>query len=411
MLFLAKIFQSLCYWPVFCLLRWLVDYRVEGQKNLRGLENEPIIFVSNHASWLDGLLTAATLPKSFYPVRFLAAERFFGWKYLIVSLGLRINAAVSVAKTGGDYQKSLGAAIEALAGGAKLWMFPEGGLTRNGRLRPGKRGITYLHQKSGARIVPIGIAGSFGLLSLGHILRSGAKVTVHIGKPFYLPKDCSLNDGAKIVMGAIARQLRGGSEGKILAIHGFWRRGIFWNKASEVFSRHGYNIITPDIQWGGDYLEQILRIVRRENPDVIIGMSLGGYAVQQIFERLEREEAQCCVLIAPVGPHGLGLHTFLKMIIKGKQDKEEDSERVDERISDAWHALPFCGSVWQPIHAPTLVISGGRDNFVSRDDAERIANFHHAGHKHWAELNHGGLAKDEEVLEYIALWIFQMIEQ
>lgn len=192
---------------------------------------------------------------------------------------------------------------------------------------------------------------------------------------------------------------------KILAIHGFWRRGIFWKKAIKILQAFGHNVITPDIDWKGDYLEHILLVVRVEKPDVIIGMSLGGYAVQQVFERLKEREVKRCVLIAPVGPRGLGLRTFLKMLMKGPDRKTDDPELVAEKITSAWRTMPFCGGVRRPIGVPTLVISGGRDKFVSREDALRIAAFHNASHMHWPELNHNELGGNREVIQYISRWI------
>ncbi|MBI5046048.1 MAG: hypothetical protein HZC14_03585 [Candidatus Niyogibacteria bacterium] len=192
---------------------------------------------------------------------------------------------------------------------------------------------------------------------------------------------------------------------KILAIHGFWRSGVFWKKATKVLQAFGHHVITPDLDWERDCVEYIMRMIRTERPDVIMGMNFGGYTVQKVLEKLDKREVRCCVLIAPVGPHGLGLRTFLKMCVKGPDHEIDDPELMEEKIINAWHALPFCGGVRKSISVPTLVISGGRDKFVSLGDALRIAVFHNASHMHWPELNHNELGKNRKVIQYIARWI------
>jgi 1-acyl-sn-glycerol-3-phosphate acyltransferase len=213
----AKIFQAITYWPIYLFLKFFLRYEVEGQENLRGLENKSVIFASNHASYIDGPISAAAMPRGsfyphkFFPIRFLVLREFFNWKnrfsfpvsVLMISY-VHINGSIPVDKARGDLYKALKDAVEVLNNNARVWIYPEGGMTKDGKLRQGKRGVASLHQQTGAPIVPVGIIGNFGILSAKTLLRKN-KVRVKIGKPIYSLGEISLEEGAEKVMTEIAR--------------------------------------------------------------------------------------------------------------------------------------------------------------------------------------------------------------
>lgn len=210
----AKIFQALNYWPTYLILKFFARYEVRGQENLRGLENEPIILTSNHCSWFDGPIAAASLPrtslfpKKFFPIRFLVMERFFHWKYLPIAAYIRLNGSIKVPK---EVRRDgiLKEAIAALQSGHKIWVYPEGGWDdkNQGRLRRGRKGVVFLHRATGAKIVPVGISGNYGLLHARTLLRKN-KVVVSIGRPITTLDDTghgTLEDGVAKVMASIQR--------------------------------------------------------------------------------------------------------------------------------------------------------------------------------------------------------------
>jgi 1-acyl-sn-glycerol-3-phosphate acyltransferase len=76
---IAKIVQATTYWPTYLAFKFFMRFKVRGQENLKGLENKAIIFASNHTSYIDGPIAAASMPrngwwypKDFFPVRFTA---------------------------------------------------------------------------------------------------------------------------------------------------------------------------------------------------------------------------------------------------------------------------------------------------------------------------------------------------
>ena len=151
---IARLFQQFTYWPTYLLLRLLYRYEVEGQENLIGLEERGVIFASNHASILDGPVLAAAMPrgslfpKDFFPVRFLVSKEFFGFRtnpYIflvshITTTYVRINSSIPVIRGLGNPSNNLAEAVSAIRGGAKVSIFPEGKITKDGRLQSGKWG-------------------------------------------------------------------------------------------------------------------------------------------------------------------------------------------------------------------------------------------------------------------------------
>jgi len=214
---IAKIFQAFTYWPIYLSLKFFANYKIEGQENLKGLEDKGVIFASNHASYIDGPISAASMPRrsfypsGFFPIRFLALRQYYNWinpfpiplNFLTAGY-VRINGSIPIDRTGGDLFKALVNAVEALKNRDKVWIYPEGRRTQDGNLQPGKRGVAFLHQQTRAPIVPVGISGSFKMSFLGFLL-SKHKIRIKIGKPIYNLNNASLEKEAEKVMQEIGK--------------------------------------------------------------------------------------------------------------------------------------------------------------------------------------------------------------
>lgn len=216
----GKIVQRITYWSVYFFLRLFWDYRVEGRENLNGLENGGVIFASNHGSFFDGPICGTAMPwnnkiysNNFLPIRFLAWRKYYNWLNpfpfplnFLVALYIRINGSLPIDKAGGDLFKALADVIDALKKGNKVWIYPEGGVTKDGNLQPGKRGVAFLHQQTGAPIVPVALLGTFKMFSLKNIFGAG-KIKVKIGKPINSLEGLSLEEGVNLVMQKIKELL------------------------------------------------------------------------------------------------------------------------------------------------------------------------------------------------------------
>lgn len=221
--FFAKIFQTITYWPTIWILKFFLRYEVQGQENLNGLENKSFIFASNHASGvLDGPISAATMPRKhgafcpwdFFPVHFLVYKEFFSWRNrfpfpfsVLAMLYVRANDSISIEYPAKDIGTLLAPAVSVLKNGGKIWIYPEGKKSDDGKLaKKGGRGAAYLHQQTGAVIVPVGINGTFGVTFKKIILRK-LKVTVKIGEPIHFLPQATLEEDTTLIMQKIGELL------------------------------------------------------------------------------------------------------------------------------------------------------------------------------------------------------------
>lgn len=214
---IPKLFQQLIYLPIYLTLKLLFRYRIEGQENLKGLENEPVIFASNHATFMDPQICGAAMPKEsltpkkFFPIRFLVAKEYTNWfknpAYfpfsLIVAAYARLNGSIPVVRGLKNIERNLAETVNVLKNDGKVWIYPEGKQTLDGKIQPGKKGIIYLHQTTGAPIVPVGIIGNYKMFYPSELLKfvfGFKKLKTKIGKPIYSLGKVSLEEGMKTVM-------------------------------------------------------------------------------------------------------------------------------------------------------------------------------------------------------------------
>ncbi len=155
-----------------------------------GLENLPaaggVMIVSNHVSWIDGILILWLLPRN---VRFVVDGGNFNSrlaKYLSGAFG-------TILMMGGP--KAIGRALrsarEGLNDGDVIGIFAEGTITRTGQLQGFKPGMTKILQKTTAQVVPVyleGVWGSIFSFSGGRFFKKWPTqfrrtITLYVDKP------------------------------------------------------------------------------------------------------------------------------------------------------------------------------------------------------------------------------------
>lgn len=151
---------------------------VEGQQHLDGAR--PAIYVSNHTSVLDiflgiwlapvGTVGVAKKEVIFYP--------FFGQLYWM-SGHLRIDRgnhdrAVAAMRELGDIVRRYKLSI---------WMWPEGTRSRDGRLRPFKKGLVHLAVETGLPVVPVVVVGAHRAWEKGTQRIVGVPIAVRVLPP------------------------------------------------------------------------------------------------------------------------------------------------------------------------------------------------------------------------------------
>jgi 1-acyl-sn-glycerol-3-phosphate acyltransferase len=140
---------------------------------------ESVVLASNHESYADVLVILANVPMQ---VRFLAKRSIFR----IPILGWSIRAAGFVPVDRGDSTRGAAAvetALQRLTSGRSLVVFPEQTRSRTGELGVFKKGAALLALKAQRPLLPIGIAGTRGVLPRGGWNMSPGPVALVIGEP------------------------------------------------------------------------------------------------------------------------------------------------------------------------------------------------------------------------------------
>ncbi|MGB8846414.1 MAG: lysophospholipid acyltransferase family protein, partial [Terracidiphilus sp.] len=150
--------------------------KVEGKENLS--KHRVAVYAPNHTSYMDIPVVFAALPFQF---RILAKKDlwrwpFIGW-YLLRSGQMPIDIANPHATL-----SSLGGAVKALRGGMPLVVFPEGGRTADGELKPFLSGAAYLAIRAQVPLVPIALKGVYDLLPIHTRHFYPGPLTVSVGE-------------------------------------------------------------------------------------------------------------------------------------------------------------------------------------------------------------------------------------
>ncbi len=185
------------------LLKACFRLKVVGKENLPKRSN--FVIVSNHLSYMDPLVVAAAVPAKIYCIaaRDLYAIPHLAW----------ILPKLDALPTGSSSKE----AIDLLMNNNIVGLFPEGGISRDGKLREFRRGAALLAHKTGRPIVPCAILGTFEALPLKRRIPKPVPITIRIGKPIFLLKefdeeidDISLQEGMFRVRASIKEMLDAG---------------------------------------------------------------------------------------------------------------------------------------------------------------------------------------------------------
>jgi 1-acyl-sn-glycerol-3-phosphate acyltransferase len=169
-----------------------VRVRIEGLEQIDPAGS--YVFISNHLSYMDTPVVLAHIPVQF---RFLAKRGLFQ----IPFLGQHLSRAGHIPVPREDPR----AAVKVMQAAAEtiqqkkisLLIFPEGGRSHDGKLRPFKEGGAYIAIRAQVPVVPIVIIGSRNVLPFGAgIVKSGA-VTLRILKPIET-RQLTLKDRGKL---------------------------------------------------------------------------------------------------------------------------------------------------------------------------------------------------------------------
>ena len=165
-------------WARFLLKVSGVKVRVEGIEHID--PNGSYIFIANHLSYMDTPVILAHIPVQF---RFLAKRGLFK----IPLLGTHLGRAGHIPVPRGDPRasvKTMQTAAEVIQKKKiSLLVFPEGGRSHDGILRPFKEGGAYIAIRAGVPLIPVVLIGTREVLPFGGGIVKPGHVTLRILKP------------------------------------------------------------------------------------------------------------------------------------------------------------------------------------------------------------------------------------
>ncbi|MBI4089728.1 MAG: AMP-binding protein [Candidatus Levybacteria bacterium] len=176
----------------FPFIRYFFDLKVKGLENLKTLKG-PVIFISNHLSYLDQPAIMFSLPKKWrYSTGTAMREEFFFakkltlfqriWKELAFAYAtIAFNSFLLPQYSG--FRKSLTFMGKLIDNKVSILVFPEGSRARDGQLQDFMAGLGLMVKELQIPVVPIRISGIENIFPRGAILPKKGKCVVTFGKP------------------------------------------------------------------------------------------------------------------------------------------------------------------------------------------------------------------------------------
>ena len=153
--------------------RLLFGLRVHGRVPRHG----PIVVVANHSSFLDAFLLGMTCRARlrFVMTELYASMPYCGWFF-------RWQGVILVREQGSN-TVMLREGLRALARREVLAIFPEGQISRDGKLQDLQPGALALAARTGAPIVPVGIRGAYRALPRHARWPRLRRIDIQVGEP------------------------------------------------------------------------------------------------------------------------------------------------------------------------------------------------------------------------------------
>jgi len=175
----------------------LIMGTISSPVKVTGLEkidaSRPYVYAVNHASALDIPLLYVYLPFQFRIV--FKSELLY---YPIVGWHLRRSRQVCIDQQ--NPAKSIGSirsALKSLKAGMPLVIFPEGGRTPDGEIKPFLPGAFFLAIKAQVDVVPVALVGTFDLLPMNTYHIKCRPLEMRVGEPIST-KGMTLKDMEKL---------------------------------------------------------------------------------------------------------------------------------------------------------------------------------------------------------------------
>jgi 1-acyl-sn-glycerol-3-phosphate acyltransferase len=179
--FISAVFFPLAKYVFAPIIRLIWIKKVVGLNHIP-LEG-PAILTFNHASYFDFIAFLAVSPRH---VHFLAAEKFYDspfWRPL-----MEVTQQIRVYRTKKDKRDLFDEVHRQLSNGHVVGIFPEGTRAPSERLLPAYGGVVKFAARTGVHVIPVGIKGTFEVLSRHNkIPRLKKTIEIIVDEPIEFP--------------------------------------------------------------------------------------------------------------------------------------------------------------------------------------------------------------------------------
>ena len=162
---------------------WLIMNSIFSPVKVTGLDkidtSKPHVYAANHASALDIPVLYVNLPFQFRIAfkKELLAYPIVGWQ-------LKRSGQVCIDQQNPSHSiSSIRAALKGLKDGLPLVIFPEGGRTPDGEIKPFLPGAFFLAIKAQVDIVPVALVGTYELLPMDTYHIKSRPLEMRVGAP------------------------------------------------------------------------------------------------------------------------------------------------------------------------------------------------------------------------------------
>lgn len=134
-----------------------LGYRIDA----RGLEHLPrtggVLLLANHVSYLDAVLIGVISPR---PVRAVGAASLT--RQPMLARIFRLFGVIAVDPAPAKAREAIDRTVTALRAGEVVLLFPEGTISRSGRLLPLRRGAELIARRAAVPVIPVSIDSLYG---------------------------------------------------------------------------------------------------------------------------------------------------------------------------------------------------------------------------------------------------------
>jgi len=162
---------------------WLIMKTIFSPVKVTGLDqidkSKPHVYAANHASALDIPVLYVNLP-----FQFRIAFKKELLVYPVVGWQLKRSGQICIDQQSPSHSiSSIRAALKSLRGGMPLVIFPEGGRTPDGEIKPFLPGAFFLAIKAQVDIVPVALVGTYELLPMNTYHIKCQPLEMRVGEP------------------------------------------------------------------------------------------------------------------------------------------------------------------------------------------------------------------------------------